>query len=315
MPRKEKSTQGINSNEVDRLLKQLDLVKRLAESNYWLTTEELCLLLGFDEVFLQSLNAQKDHYNFAWRNFMVMQMERQNNLSMWAIAEQSQKPDQKPDQTTSQVLTAPKTLYKLKAESDEGEVFPSVYVAIEDFLSPQELARFLQFTQEQEANFIPATIYTKDVDYRRTKVLHEFPEFSQLIVNRAIAIAPQILPHLNIQNFSPSRIESQLTMNNDGNYYKIHNDNGSPDTANRIWTFVYYFYREPKGFTGGELLLYDSKIENNFYVAAKSYKTIQPKNNSIVFFQSRCLHEVLPVSCPSKKFLDSRFAVTCWVRN
>jgi Rps23 Pro-64 3,4-dihydroxylase Tpa1-like proline 4-hydroxylase len=65
---------------------------------------------------------------------------------------------------------------------------------------------------------------------------------------------------------------------------------------------------------GGELVLYDARIENNHYVKAQSFKTIEPRNNSIVFFQSFYLHEVLPVSCPSKTFSDSRFTVNGWVR-
>ncbi|CAN1211138.1 Fe2OG dioxygenase domain-containing protein [Tumidithrix helvetica PCC 7403] len=316
--------------KIDALLKQLDLVKHLADSDYWITTEELGVLLDFDTSLLEWLNRQAPLYSFSWRNFIVTQQGYQNHARMWSIADQQKKtspieiaPERKQpliqpvsNLEAGRIAIAPEQ-HKLKSEKDEdeSEVLPSPYVILENFLSTQELARFLQYTQAQAANFVPAKIYTKDVDYRRTKVLYEFPEFSQLLINRVIAISPQILSSLGIQNFTPSRIESQLTMNNDGNYYKIHNDNGSPDTANRVWTFVYYFHHEPKAFTGGELLLYDSKIENNFYVAAKSYKTIQPKNNSVAIFLSRCLHEVLPVSCPSREFLDSRFAVTGWVRN
>lgn len=94
----------------------------------------------------------------------------------------------------------------------------------------------------------------------------------------------------------------------------MHNDNGSSETQNRELTYVYYFYREPKPFSGGELLLYDSKIENNYYVQADSFKTVEPRNNSIVFFPSRYLHEVKLVSCPSKAFADSRFTINGWIR-
>jgi SM-20-related protein len=30
-------------------------------------------------------------------------------------------------------------------------------------------------------------------------------------------------------------------------------------------------------------------------------------------FPSWVLHEVRPVSCPSKRFVDSRFAINCWL--
>ena len=135
-----------------------------------------------------------------------------------------------------------------------------------------------------------------------------------MILKRIQAIIPDILSKLNLSPFSVSQIESQLTAHNDGNYYKLHNDNGSPDTATRELTYVYYFYQEPKPFSGGELLVYDSKIENNVYVNAETFKTVEPRNNSIIFFLSRYMHEVLPVNCPSQAFGDSRFTINGWVR-
>ena len=53
----------------------------------------------------------------------------------------------------------------------------------------------------------------------------------------------------------------QLTAHNDGCYYKIHNDAGSEKTANREISYVYYFYQEPKAFSGGELKIYDTELK------------------------------------------------------
>lgn len=193
-------------------------------------------------------------------------------------------------------------------------VIESEYVQIDNFLTVEEHKQLLEYVFQKESAFVPTSTSTGDLDYRRSMILHSFPEFSQLAVNRIQAILPDVFRKLQIQPFPIAEIETQLTSHNDGNYYKIHNDNGSPDTATREFTYVYYFYREPKPFSGGELLIYDSKIENNFYVEADSYKTVEPRNNSIVFFVSRYLHEVLPVSCPSKTFADSRFTINGWVR-
>ncbi len=194
------------------------------------------------------------------------------------------------------------------------EVLESYYVQIDNFLTVEEHKRLLNYVFAQESEFVPTTTSTGDLDYRRSMILYSFPEFSQLIVNRIKAILPDVFRKLNLQSFPIADIEAQLTSHNDGNYYKVHNDNGSPDTATREFTYVYYFYREPKAFSGGELVIYDSKIENSFYVKADSYKTVEPRNNSIVFFLSRYLHEVLPVSCPSKAFADSRFTINGWIR-
>lgn len=181
-------------------------------------------------------------------------------------------------------------------------------------MTPAEKNKLIKYVLAKESEFVSTSTSTNAEDYRRSMVLHSFPEFSELMVNRIKAILPDVLKSLNIPSFPLGEIEAQLTMHNDNNFYKLHNDSGSPDTASRFFTYVYYFYREPKGFSGGELQIYDSKIENNFYVADKTFRTVEPRNNSIVFFLSRYMHEVLRVSCPSKAFADSRFTINGWVR-
>lgn len=193
-------------------------------------------------------------------------------------------------------------------------ILESEYVQIDNFLTVEEHQRLLNYVFQRESAFVPTSTSTGDLDYRRSMILHSFPEFSQLVVNRIQAILPDVFRKLNLPSFPIGEIEAQLTSHNDGNYYKVHNDNGSPDTATREFTYVYYFHQEPKAFSGGELLIYDSKIENNFYVKVDSYKRVEPRNNTIVFFLSRYLHEVLPVNCPSKAFADSRFTINGWVR-
>lgn len=190
----------------------------------------------------------------------------------------------------------------------------SRYAQIDNFLTAAEKNKLIKYVLAKESAFVPTSTSTNADDYRRSMVLHSFPEFSELMLNRIKAILPDVLRKLNIPAFEIGEIESQLTMHNHNNFYKLHNDSGSPDTASRFFTYVYYFNREPKAFTGGELVIYDSKVENNFYVAADTFRKVEPRNNSIVFFLSRYMHEVLPVSCPSKAFADSRFTINGWVR-
>ncbi|WP_445636625.1 2OG-Fe(II) oxygenase [Nostoc sp. DSM 114161] len=190
----------------------------------------------------------------------------------------------------------------------------SDYIHIDNFLTPEEHERLLKYVLEKESDFLPSNTSTNDINYRHSLVLYSFPEFSELILKKIQAMIPDIMSKLNIPSFSVSQIESQLTAHNHGNYYKVHNDNGSPDTATRELTYVYYFYQEPKSFSGGELRIYDSKIENNIYINTETFKTVEPRNNSIIFFLSRYLHEVLPVNCPSQAFKDSRFTINGWVR-
>ena len=188
------------------------------------------------------------------------------------------------------------------------------FVQLDQFLPPQQHQQLLQYVLRHKADFVNTSTSTHDRTHRRSKVMYDFPEFAALITQQIQAVLPAVINQLGLAPFPFSPIEAQLTAHNDGNYYKVHNDNGSPDTASRELTFVYYFNREPKAFSGGELRLYDSRIENSFFVKADSFKAIEPRNNSIVFFLSRHMHEVLPVRCPSKSFADSRFTVNGWIR-
>ncbi|MDZ8033814.1 2OG-Fe(II) oxygenase [Nostoc sp. DedSLP04] len=201
-----------------------------------------------------------------------------------------------------------------KIQLQNDYILASDYIQIDNFLKPEEHKNLLEYVLKKESVFLPSNTSTNDINYRQSMVIYSFPEFSELILKKIQTMIPDIISKLNLPSFSVSQIESQLTAHNDGNYYKLHNDNGSSDTATRELTYVYYFYQEPKSFSGGELLIYDSKIENNVYVNAETFKTVEPRNNSIVFFISRYMHEVLPVSCPSQAFGDSRFTINGWVR-
>jgi SM-20-related protein len=198
--------------------------------------------------------------------------------------------------------------------SQNSDILDSYFIQIDNFFTPQEHEKLIQYVLNRESDFVSTQTSTNEADYRRSMALYEFPEFSELIIQKIKSILPDIQSKLELPEFAVSQIECQMTSHNDGNYYKIHNDNGGTDTSTRELTYVYYFYREPKMFSGGELVIYDSKVENNFYVNAESFKTVEPRNNSIVFFLSRYMHEVLPVSCPSKVFGDSRFTINGWVR-
>jgi Rps23 Pro-64 3,4-dihydroxylase Tpa1-like proline 4-hydroxylase len=190
----------------------------------------------------------------------------------------------------------------------------SRYLQLENFLTTTEHQLLLEYVFDRQAEFVSTLTSTGAENYRESVVLYAFPDFAALIHQRIQAILPEVLAHLGLPAFPIGQIEAQLTAHNDGNFYKIHNDNGSPDTATRELTYVYYFHQEPKAFSGGELVIYDSQKQDQHYVAAETHHIVDPLNNSIVFFLSRYMHEVLPVHCPSQQFADSRFTVNGWVR-
>lgn len=317
------------SNQVNRLVNQLDQIKYISKSGFWLSTEELVILLNLESSFVGRLNlkiaSQDQNYSFVWRNFECRLVERLFSQGLWVISDrQDLLPS--PVLNSSQEFTNSLAINERQPSSDKSnkgflidvspkEIIPTPYALIDDFLSPSQLSELLSYSINKYPEFVSTINSANDPDYRRSLYLPHFPEFSDLMISLVRKITPQIISHLRIDNFEIGAIESQLTAHNHGNYYKIHNDSGSPDTDTRVLTYVYYYHREPKGFTGGELVIYNSKIENGCYVADDSHKAIQPTNNTIVFFPSYCMHEVLPVTCPSEYFTDSRFTINGWVRH
>lgn len=175
---------------------------------------------------------------------------------------------------------------------------------LNNFLDHETHQNLIDLVSSRESDFVGTTTATNAPNYRESLVLHSFPEYFDYMVGKIKHLLPDICSKLAIAPFEPTQVECQITAHNDGHYYRVHTDNGSPEVVRRVLTYVYYFYREPRKFSGGYLRLYN----------ADSHQDIEPRNNSIVFFPSGLSHEVLPVSCPSGQFLDSRFTVNGWVR-
>lgn len=178
----------------------------------------------------------------------------------------------------------------------------------QDFFGRQANRELYALALNKNENFsLSRTSYSKYYpEWRKSKVIYhtEFERFRQLIETEVKKRLPEVLSKLDVAAFDIDCFEVQLTSHNDGEYYKWHSDNGSPDTATRIITFVYYFHSIPKAFSGGELVIYH---KDQSYV-------IEPANDSIVFFHSGRHHEVMPVVCPSKQFEHGRFTLNGWVR-
>lgn len=176
------------------------------------------------------------------------------------------------------------------------------------FLGKTLNCKLYELAISKEETYTPSkTSYSKYYpEWRKSVVMYDsqFTLIKELMEEKIRARLGEIHRLLQIPLFEIDYFEIQLTSHNDGDFFKWHTDNGSPDTASRVITFVYYFHVIPKAFSGGELIIYDNEKQN----------TVEPKNDSIVFFHSGRKHEVKPVSCPSKLFKNGRFTLNGWVR-
>ena len=119
-------------------------------------------------------------------------------------------------------------------------------------------------------------------------------------------VLPNVIQRLGHPSFEVEFVEVKIRAYRDGDFFEVHQDT-SPRNGREI-SYVYFFHREPRPYTGGDLLLLDTHVEENTYIEA-NFTRIIPQNNAVVFFPSRYYHTAVPVSCPSRNFGDSRFVI------
>jgi SM-20-related protein len=193
-------------------------------------------------------------------------------------------------------------------------------VVLDEFLTSAELNTLTQYVLEQEMQFEISEVLSPgvtggavDYEHRRSRVLMDLGGHERMITDRLLTCLPRVLQKWGRDPFPISRLETQATASNHGDFFHCHSDNGAEAVAAREITFVYFFHREPKQFSGGELRIYDSRRENDNYVPTANYRTIVPEQNQLVLFASGLSHEITPVECPSGNFADSRFTVNGWI--
>ncbi len=124
-------------------------------------------------------------------------------------------------------------------------------------------------------------------------------------------LVPELFSRLHIHQRPVNRIEVKLTAHGQGGFFKIHQDGfaGANGQA-RYVSWIYYFHRIPKAYTGGDLVMFDSNSEEKSHCFSPSdYTRIVPQDNTIVFFPSWYFHGVTPVTLLSPSVASYRFAV------
>jgi SM-20-related protein len=192
-----------------------------------------------------------------------------------------------------------------------------------DFLTKSELRGLTRFVLTHEPDFSESSVIpdgvpegANDPSYRKSRVLYELGEYGVLIQDRLLALLPDALKLFNRELFALSHVDTQITASNDGDFFKVHQDDGMVeplDIPRREISFVHYFNSEPKAFSGGQLRFYDAD-EGEYQTSDKNrIRTITPSQNLIVLFPSSYNHEVLPVRCRTRKFAHSRFTANGWL--
>jgi SM-20-related protein len=187
-----------------------------------------------------------------------------------------------------------------------------LWCRIENLLTPADCEELLRDTLSVADGFGPSRTLTSASGHRRSSILFRNPQFLKDFVEVIRRCLPVVTPALGISPFEPSRITAQVTAHHDGDFYRVHRDDGHPDVRHRTVSFAFYFHREPRQFEGGELVLYEYDAPHD-QVGTSASVVVAPHGNTIVFFPSRTPHEVRPIASASARFEAARFAINGWV--
>jgi len=185
------------------------------------------------------------------------------------------------------------------------------YCVKRDFLDEALVSEMLDWVEMKQAQFVPTTVYQSvRPDMRRSLALHDISPFKERLWQAVSPLQPEMVTGHYVQPFDPARVEVELVAHGDGAFFGRHIDTmteGAPGLPGlyRLLSGVYYFHRMPKAFAGGCLRIYPIALDDG-------HVDIEPVHNTLVAFPSWAVHEVLPVSVPSRQFMDSRFAVNIW---
>lgn len=211
----------------------------------------------------------------------------------------------------------------LAGESDGSQAAPTTGPSparcfiIPDFLSPDLHAEAVETALQVRDRFVPSAVTSAEPGHRRSRVVYEdsLPTLYEPMRQGIMEVLPAVCTALMLPAFVPSRIELHMTVHGDGDFFKLHDDVSAPEIARREISFAYYFMvRQPCGFTGGTLRLYETINAAQPRFDPMRFEDVTPADNMIVFFESRLLHEVLPLHVRSGAFEDSRFTMNGWLQ-
>ncbi len=194
-----------------------------------------------------------------------------------------------------------------------GSLAPKVLI-LDNFLAPPLVAVLLDHAIASETHFRQAKVEGAKLDpqFRVALDCGSLPgplgkAFEAAIFDRLA----EIWRGVGIPPFPVVRTELSLAAHRDRAYYRKHidtftHDARSAEPSDRIVSGVFYFHRQPKAFTGGELAIHS-------IMGTEVVQTIEPRSNRLVVFPSFVPHEVMPVCLPGDQFADARFSINCWL--
>lgn len=185
------------------------------------------------------------------------------------------------------------------------------HLVIPNFLAVALVPELVDLVVAQHAAFGHSSVYDGRIDpsVRKCVSTTDIAEFGPMLRGKLREMLPELMRRLGMPPAVAPMFEFEITAFGDGDFFARHIDVVADDIRAprdphriRVVNAVYYFYALPKSFDGGALRLYAIADPTR-----AQFVDVEPTYNALLLFPSWAPHEVLPVSCPSRRFIDSRF--------
>lgn len=190
---------------------------------------------------------------------------------------------------------------------------PVPFIRRFDLFTEAELAIAWQVLNEHANHFKTSSVGIGEIreTTRRSMLIggKKFESLRQLFLERIEPTLSQAFDWFGIVPPIKKNYTVQMTTHSDGDFYRTHKDTG-PNHP-RVLSYIYYFHKQPKAFTGGELQLFDTDTKND--CASTTFTTIEPAHNSLIVFPSEYYHQVCTVNLPSANRLLARHTLNGWL--
>ena len=187
------------------------------------------------------------------------------------------------------------------------DAWPAPFVRVRNFLPADEHAALLSRMLAGREHFSePARFGAGYIPNRTTRNNSEANR--RFAVEAQLGFEPRLRklvedapPRLGMRGLGAYGVDLKVRTYQAGEFYAAHSDFDGGDLRPEI-SYAYYLHRRPKSFSGGDLLLHDG-------AGVSSFTRLEPEDNSIVLFPSRCVHEVTEVKCDPGDFGAGRFSL------
>jgi predicted 2-oxoglutarate/Fe(II)-dependent dioxygenase YbiX len=142
----------------------------------------------------------------------------------------------------------------------------------------------------------------------QARVLLRVDDLVRRVAGHFAGALPRIYEALQMPGAPAARLSGQIAAINDGESIQFR---GAP--AGAELTFVLMLHREPKAFSGGELLVHGARLRRGRWVRADEHRSVDVRPGRLVAFPSRYAHEVARVECRSRALADGLFTLTGWL--